>query len=273
MKASWTKIVCVVCVGLVGGGASQVSAGPIRGIARAAVRSAAGGGGDSGGLVRNLAGTAAKIAVQQAIPGGNSIKKQLLGTAAEIGVKGGLKVLSQIRQGGGQASGFAGGISTVACPSTYYAAPRNSIPTQYYGPSNPGEVVVSETIVETVEPAAPEAVEAPAPAAVDLKLISVKLVNEGDQKQGPGYRLTVQNVGRTEANSEITVVLLASMEKDSDENVSAIGSITGLKVGETKSVELRLPPGSQVLRHLTAAVAPTTLADADETDNIASFER
>lgn len=269
MNTSLKTLAGFAVFGLICGSTQFASAGPIRGLAKAAVRGATGGGGNGngGGVVRSLAGTAAKIAVQQAIPGGPSIQKQLLGAAAEMGVKGGLKVLSQVRQNGSLGGGGLGGgmISAQACPSTY------SVPSNYYPVQS---VQYQEEIVsETVEPAAPEAVEAPAPAAVDLKLISVKLVDEGNQKQGPNYRLTVQNVGQTEAATEITVVLLASMEIDSNDNVSALGSVAGLKSGETKSVELRLPAGSQVLRFVTAAVASSTQAEADESDNIATIER
>lgn len=267
MKASWNKIVCIACLGVVAGWATTAAAGPLRGVAKAAVRGAAGGG-NGGGVVRGLAGTAAKIAVQQAIPGGNDIKKQLIGAAVEMGVRGGLQAASGLRQHGGL-GGLAGGSRATACPSTY-TVNRNYFPAGY------GEVVVSERVVEpveTVEPAVAEAVEsAPAPRT-DLKLADVQLVKEGNAQQGPLYRLTVQNVGGSDVTEEITVALLASMEADSNDNVSALGSIDGLKAGETKSVELRLPPGSHVLPHLTAAVAATATADADESDNVATFQR
>lgn len=250
MKTSLKTIACLTVFGLIYGSVSTASACPLRGLARAAARP----GGGGGGLVMKLGATAAKIAIQQAVPGGNDIKKQIIGGAIELGVRGGLKAASQLRQNGGFGS-------SSSYPSTY-SVPRNSIPAP-----------IQDVVQEQVEPAAPEVVETPAPAAIDLKLAELRLVDNGNEEQGPSYRLTVQNVGAGDVTAEITIALLASMEADSDDNVSALGSLPGLKVGETKTVELRLPPGSQVLKHLTAAVAPTEAADADETDNIAVLQR
>jgi hypothetical protein len=83
----------------------------------------------------------------------------------------------------------------------------------------------------------------------------------------------VKNLGQTAVTSEITVVLLASMEKNSDDNVSVIGSIPSLEAGATKSIDLRLPKGSEELTYLTAAVALSEGTDANEVDNVGVYEQ
>lgn len=107
----------------------------------------------------------------------------------------------------------------------------------------------------------------------DLELADLRFVDNGNSEQGPRYRVTVKNLSRTDVTSEITVALLASMEANSDDNVSTLGSLQGLAAGEAKSVDLRLPRGSQVLEFLTAVAALTDETDANETDNIATFAR
>jgi hypothetical protein len=121
-------------------------------------------------------------------------------------------------------------------------------------------------------PIGPEAVESPVVAAMDLELYDIRRVDDGNDEQGPSYRVIVKNLSRTAA-SEITVALLASMEKDSDDNVSVLGSLESLEAGATKSIDLRLPKGSEVLTYLTAVVALTDGTDANETDNVATYER
>jgi hypothetical protein len=119
-----------------------------------------------------------------------------------------------------------------------------------------------------------QAVEEVAPVATtDLDLNDLRFVDNGNNQQGPRYRVTVKNLSRTDVTSEITVALLASIEADSDDNVSTLGTIEGLNAGESKTVDLRLPRGSQVLEFLTAAVAATEVADSNENDNTATFAR
>jgi len=121
-----------------------------------------------------------------------------------------------------------------------------------------------------VEEAAP--IAAPV-TKIDLKLSDLRVVEAGSDEQGPLYRLTVKNLSGTNIRSEITVALLASMEPDSNDNVSVLGSLESIEAGSTKTVDLRLPKGSHVLTHLTAVVAQNETVDADENDNVATFER
>jgi hypothetical protein len=108
---------------------------------------------------------------------------------------------------------------------------------------------------------------------IDLELYDVRLVDNGDAEQGPSYRLTVKNLGRTNVTSEITIALLASMKKDSDENLSVVGSLDSLAAGTTKSVDVRLPKGAESMIYLTAVAAPSDVTDANEADNVAVYER
>jgi len=140
----------------------------------------------------------------------------------------------------------------------------------------PAPVAPVEVVSETVAPSAggePAAEDAAAVAAIDLKLLDIRQVDDGNDEEGPSYRLTVKNLGRTAVTSEITVALLASVEKDSDDNLSVLGSLESLEAGATKSVDLRLPKGAEVLTYLTAAVAAADVNEANETDNVAIVER
>lgn len=140
----------------------------------------------------------------------------------------------------------------------------------------PNTVPSTTFVPESVVPPAgvrPAAFESTAVAPIDIELYDIRLVDNGNDEQGPCYRLIVKNLGRTAVTSEITVALLASMEKDSNDNVSVIGSLESLASGATKSIDLRLPKGAEALTYLTAAVAPADGSDANETDNVAIYER
>jgi hypothetical protein len=137
----------------------------------------------------------------------------------------------------------------------------------------PASFASEPVAVESFTPETLPTTEVAAPVAkIDLELSDLRFVDGGNGEQGPGYRLTVTNDGNTDVTSEITVALLGSMIKDSDDNVSVLGSLESLTAGTTKKVDLRLPKGSQSLTFLTAAVALTDAADADETDNIVTVE-
>lgn len=143
---------------------------------------------------------------------------------------------------------------------------------QMSGGYAPASYVEQPAPVSYVEQPAQEVVEEAVPVAADLELADLRFVDNGSDEQGPRYRVTVKNIGRIDVASEITVALLASVEADG-ESVSTLGSLQSLKTGETKTVDLRLPSGSQVLEFLTAAVALTDGVDANETDNVANFDR
>jgi hypothetical protein len=129
---------------------------------------------------------------------------------------------------------------------------------------------------KTAHPPVVNATSAEEPAAVadiDLELYDIRLLDNGNTEQGPSYRLMVKNLSRTNVTSEITIALLASMKKDSDDNLSVVGSLDSLAAGTTKSVDVRLPKGAESMIYLTAVAAPSDVTDANETDNVAVYER
>ena len=177
----------------------------------------------------------------------NGQNDQLVNQLLNAGIQAGGQILSsaiEARANGGFVQGGGGGFVEAA----------------------PEPVFVSEPVA-TIQEAAPVA------AAIDLELYDLRRVEAGNDEQGPLYRVMVKNLSNANVTSEITVALLASVEKDSDDNVSVLGSLESLGAGATKSVELRLPKGSEALSFLTAVAALTDSADANETDNIATYDR
>ena len=137
----------------------------------------------------------------------------------------------------------------------------------------PAPVAPAPVAPVAVAPIAAGAKEPAAAAGIDLEINDIRLVDNGNDEQGPSYRLTVKNLGQTSVTSEITVALLASLEKDSEENLSVLGSLESLEAGATKSVDLRLPKGAEVRTYLTAAAAPADVDEPNATDNVAIVER
>jgi len=186
-------------------------------------------------------------AVVDAAANQNGQNDQLVGQLLNAGIQAGGQILSsaiEARSAGGFAS-QGGGFAPVAAPAP--------------------EPIGFATVEEVAPATAPV-------ATTDLELSDLRFVSNGNGEQGPLYRLMVKNLGNTGVTSEITVALLASMEKDSSNNVSVLGSLESIEVGVTKTVDLRLPKGSEVLTHLTAVVALSDAADANETDNIVTVE-
>jgi hypothetical protein len=178
----------------------------------------------------------------------NNQNDQLVGQLLNAGIQAGGQVLSSAIQARA-AGGFGGGV--VSSGSSFV----------------PAEVAPEPVIVPAQE------VAPTTPAPIDLELFDVRLVEAGNDEQGPLYRVMVKNLSGLDVTSEMTVALLASMDKDSNDNVSVIGSLPSLGSLTTKTVDLRLPQGSQALTYLTAVVALSDSADANETDNIATYER
>jgi hypothetical protein len=160
-----------------------------------------------------------------------------------------------------------------ACPRRKPAAPAVAPVTAAPAPVAVAPVTVASETAPASAPSLPPADEQVAAAPIDLELYDIRQVDNGNDTEGPAYRLIVKNLGRTAVTTEITFALLASMEKDSDDNLSVLGSLDSLEAGATKSVELRLPKGAETMTYLTAVVAASDTTDADETDNIAVYER
>ncbi len=132
----------------------------------------------------------------------------------------------------------------------------------------------------------PTVVTVPAPAAeavvqsIDLELLDLRFVDDGlAADQGPRYRVTIRNLGRTDIASQITVALLASAQAQPNADAQyATTTLESLKAGAMQTVDVRLPvqvaQQPQAFGFLAAAVAMTDgSADANPTNNGATYER
>ena len=89
---------------------------------------------------------------------------------------------------------------------------------------------------------------APTPAVVpgvDLELLDVRLLDNGDASQqiGPRYRVTFRNAGSAPVNHEFNVALVAAdSATPSDANLPTVESrIHEVGTGDATQVDLRLP--------------------------------
>jgi hypothetical protein len=101
----------------------------------------------------------------------------------------------------------------------------------------PAQPVVQETVST-----APVIDTAKTP--VDLELVDVKLLDAGSisNNQGPLYRVTVRNAASLPLFGGFEVALVATNgENPTPKDVFAAQRIKGIKEGETKAVEIRLP--------------------------------
>jgi hypothetical protein len=206
------------------------------------------------GVVDAVVGAVVEGAAPADAVNANGQLNPVVGQLLNAGIQAGGQVLSTAianRQQGFVGGGFAPAAVTVAVESIAPVAP-----------------------VEVAPIAAPVATpDATTVSPLNLELSDLRFVDNGNEEQGPMYRLMVSNRSTAKVESKITVALLASMEKDSNDNLSVVGSLESIEGGATKSVDLRLPKGSQVLTFLTAVVAVNDAADADETDNVVTVER
>ena len=143
------------------------------------------------------------------------------------------------------------------------------------GGGNVVTVGTTPTIVTVPAPAADAAVQ-----SIDLELLDLRFVDDGlAADQGPRYRVTIRNLGRTDIASPITVALLASAQlQPSADAQYATATLESLKAGTMQAVDVRLPmqvaKQAQAFGFLAAAVAMTDgSADANPTNNGSTYER
>lgn len=81
-------------------------------------------------------------------------------------------------------------------------------------------------------------------SGVDLQLVDVRLLDNGDASQqiGPRYRVTFRNAGSTPVDHEFNVALVAADDANLTENLPTSESrISSVPTGDVTTVDLRLP--------------------------------
>lgn len=79
---------------------------------------------------------------------------------------------------------------------------------------------------------------------VDLQLIDVRMLDNGDAAKqiGPRYRVTFRNVGTSPVDHDFNVALVAADDANLTTNLPTIESrISSVGTGDVKTVDLRLP--------------------------------
>lgn len=121
--------------------------------------------------------------------------------------------------GGGYSAGSYGGTTMVADPSAT-TAPVAAVPTN-----------------SVAKPAATV-------TGVDLQLLDVRMLDNGDATQqiGPRYRVTFRNAGTSPVDHDFNVALVAADDANLTTNLPTIESrISSVGTGDVKTVDLRLP--------------------------------
>ncbi len=115
-------------------------------------------------------------------------------------------------------------------------------------------------------------------AGVDLELLDVRLVDEGDAARnlGPRYRLTFGNRG-TDAAGNFQVMLMATADGTPTQGAPmATAEINGLASRQVLSADVRLPLSADLAtleKFIVVVDSATQVVEADENNNVALLER
>lgn len=107
-----------------------------------------------------------------------------------------------------------------------------------------GSVVVAAPAAPVAAPAAVEPTPTAPVVTDDVEMLSVRLVNLGDEatKQGPLFRLTFRNNASSSMSKPVVVVLAASKDTElSAGSLNAVAEVSGIEAGKTTTVDVRLP--------------------------------
>lgn len=147
-------------------------------------------------------------------------------------------------------------------------------PTCYYTPTYFTTSVVTvapSTVVADPVPPAPVSAALP---EIDLLIQDVKVVEPATATQGALYRITIKNQGPMNLSVPFRVAALGLKEtQPTAETPRAMETLAGLKVGESSTVELRMPAAASSLPRLLIAIEiPESFKDLDEQNNVAAGE-
>ena len=149
-----------------------------------------------------------------------------------------------------------------------------TVSTPVYVTSTPTVVPTSTSLVLNDAAVPPAPLPPAAPRDIDLAIKDVRIVEAATGDRGALYRVTIVNKGPAALDSATRVAMLAMKDNQpSEDSPRTMETVKGLKVGETTSLDLRMPVAANALpRMLVAVEVPENFKDTNESDNVAAGE-
>ena len=112
-------------------------------------------------------------------------------------------------------------------------------------------------------------------SVIDLEMVDVALVNQGDSQQGPLYRMTLRNNSNTAITSPFAVAIYGSTQPTVGADfVRGDGQVSSLPAAATATVDVQMPAGSANYDYMTAVIGEAAgFRDANEQNNSGLYNR
>jgi hypothetical protein len=128
-----------------------------------------------------------------------------------------------------------------------------------------GDVVIEG---EGVAPLYTAEVVGDATDPIDLELLGVEQIDDGDASNGPSYRVTFRNNSAVDVPQAFDVAVIASNDgQPSDDAPQAASRVEGIQANQVLTVDVRLPLEAGGMSYLTAVVNSTEEVQEATLDN------
>jgi len=110
---------------------------------------------------------------------------------------------------------------------------------------------------------------------IDLEMVDIALVNQGNAQQGPLYRMTLRNNSNTAITSPFAVAIYGSTQPTVGADfVRGDGQVNSLPAAATATVDVQMPAGSANYDYMTAVIGEAAgFRDANEQNNSGLYNR